>query len=124
MKKLIFLLSLILIVGCSTDSVERNNTAQLTPPNWIQGTYLLETGSNTINFGYTFTGDDIIVINISSQTSLKSTLVEGTSVNQVIQEDYYEVRLVYPNGTDALYEFQKVDDTHILNSGNVTLTKQ
>lgn len=125
MKKLIFLLSLVLLVGCSTDSIDsRESSASLNPPSWIIGTYLLENGGTTVNYGFTFTTNDIIIISLTSQNSLVSTFTEGTIVNEVVEDAYYEVRVMYPNGTDALYAFEKLNETQILSNSTTTLTKQ
>ncbi len=114
---------LILAIGflcssCSSsdDDNSGNNSSEINPPDWIQGTWLLEQPNP--NSGYRFTSDDFCLINLSQQTCFKESISQTnnsgatTNVNEEISDNSYSIEITL--GTQIVtYEFEKVSDTEI-----------
>lgn len=125
MKKIFGLILLIAlsISSCSSDDDNSgNNNSSINPPNWIQGTWLLE--NSTVNSGFKFTTDDLCLISLTTQTCNKETLelYDGTqiytNVEEEITNDYYSVEITISSSVNT-YQFEKVSNTKIkwLNTG-------
>lgn len=134
MKKIIGLIFAItfLFSSCSSsdDDNSGNNNSSINPPNWIQGTWLLENSS--VNSGFKFTTDDLCLISFTSQACNKETLELYdnteiyTNVSEEITNDYYSVEITVSSSVNS-YQFEKISDTEIkwLNSGsNAIYVKQ
>lgn len=117
MKKLFFTLSTILILfGCSSsdDSSNSNlNSASISPPSWIHGTWVLD-GST---YGYKFTSDDFILKTLSDlsfKESVNSTLSSGqtASTTETKTDSSYEISITILT-TTYNYHFVKISPTII-----------
>lgn len=111
MKK-ILLLSLLFIglISCSS-SDDGNKANQITPPSWIQGTWLLE--GSPVSSGYKFSSNDFCLIALTSATCHKDTLelYEGseitTNVTQEISDSNYSIEVTIGSSIQT-YNFEKV----------------
>ncbi|MDO4228581.1 MAG: hypothetical protein Q4C98_02090 [Capnocytophaga sp.] len=112
MRKILFLLITITtsIVSCSKDS-DNETSSSITPPSWIQGTWLGLDG----NVGYSFASDDFCQIVGSTNNCHKGHINSGaiTNVTQEISDSAYVLNLVYNNSTTFSFRFKKVSDTQI-----------
>jgi hypothetical protein len=120
MRKLIGILFLIafLFSSCSSsdDDNSGNNSYEINPPDWIQGTWLLEAPNPAS--GYRFSNDDFCLIVISQQTcfkeSISQTNISGatTNVNEETTDNSYSIEITL--GTQIVtYEFSKISSTEI-----------
>lgn len=107
-----------LCISCSSsdDDNSGNNGSEINPPNWIQGTWLLEEPNP--NSGYKFTNDDFCLINLTQQTCFKESINltnnsgGATNVNEEITDNSYSIEITL--GTQIVtYEFKKVSNTEI-----------
>lgn len=120
MRKIIGLILSItfLFSSCSSsdDDNSGNNGSGINPPDWIQGTWLLEEPNPTA--GYRFTNDDFCLIVISQQTCFKESISQTnnsgatTNVNEEITDNRYSIEITL--GTQIVtYEFSKISSTEI-----------
>ena len=112
MKKTLLLLSVISIFGCSGSDDSDNvlsDVATLNPPEWIQGTWLLDGDDN---HGFRFTTDDVCIISFSLSACNKAQLEQfaGTEIVTEVRERItaleYEVEITV-GGHTTEYEFEK-----------------
>lgn len=118
-KLLLFACTIAFTVACSSNddnsSNNSNNNANITPPAWIQGTWLME-GSQ--NFGYKFYSNDICQTQLTSDVCMKETinLYQGyqavTNVTQQISDTEYKC-IITISGQKVNYHFQKISATTI-----------
>lgn len=129
MKKLILLLSVLLIFACSSDSDSDNrptNGNPFNPPNWIQGVWMKQSADI---FGYEFRTDDICTIT-GSQATCNKAIIElyedvpsvQTNVYEEISNTRYYVVFSYLT-LENTYEFEKISENEISN-GQSIYTKQ
>lgn len=116
-KLFIAILFTVLIASCSSDSDNNSNSnIEISPPSWIQGTWL---ESIDPDIGWKFTSNDIISIIGGVEMSQKEQLELGAnngqdvSVNEDSSDNYYSVQLNYPAGNTVNYYFEKLSDTQI-----------
>lgn len=122
MKKLIFLsTAMIFTVSCAetvdSDSPQNNQTSsKITPPTWIQGTWIFE---DVASNGYKFKKDDVCqLISTGAETCMKEiiNIYEGTqiqtNVDQRISDTEYYCKVTY-SGASTIMHFQKVSDNKI-----------
>lgn len=116
-----FLLSFMLMLtlaGCSTDNTKREN---LNPPDWLLGKW--EYIQSDFSPTYTFSEHDIVsqvsVVHIESLneriTKAQDEYLDVT-VQEIISSEYYMV-IVNIAGDMEYYQFNSVDETHIINNG-------
>lgn len=117
----------IILISCSSDSDSNSNSSiQISPPSWIQATWL---ESVDPDIGWKFTSNDIISIIGGVEMSQKEQLELGAnngqdvSVNEDSSDDYYSVQLNYPAGNTVNYYFEKLSETQITLSSAI-YTKQ
>lgn len=106
MKKIILLASIaVLSLSCTSDSDSDNNSnnnsnSQITPPSWIQGTWLLEhEGTEQKLGGYRFISDNLCQVMVGNvgencfKESLEMSKSIGltTIVDQEISEGLYKI---------------------------------
>src|SRR5690606_11148889 len=115
MKKLLLLACTIAFtVGCSSNDDNSynnsNNNTNITPPAWIQGTWLME-GSQ--NFGYKFYSNDICQTQLTLDTCMKEyiNLYQGTqiitNVTQQISNTEYKCVVTVSSASNN-FHFQKI----------------
>jgi len=132
MKKTFKLLTLLLLVlsSCSSDDESNSNSnIQINPPNWIQGTWLIE-DSNTI--GFRFTSNDVIIIQSGAEISQRGQLEifsesgQDVSANDESTQNTYRLTSNFPAGQTTIYAFTKISDTEITwdTAGNSIFVKQ
>ena len=120
MRKLIGILFLMafLFSSCSSsdDDNSGNNSSEINPPDWIQGTWLLEAPNPAS--GYRFSNDDFCLIVISQQTCFKESISQTnnsgatTNVNEETTDNSYSIEITL--GTQIVtYEFSKISSTEI-----------
>lgn len=124
MKKLIYLLVVLGMFSCSTDDLTEDTNNKLNPPEWIQGTWLLNEAGSLFNIGFTFTEDDVIVYNVSLPTSLSDSIDEYTEVNESITDSEYYIVITYLDGTQLTYDFRYLNTNSIGYGTNTVLMKQ
>ena len=122
MRKRIFPLMIILpmiFANCSSDTVNPTNSQiQINPPNWIQGTWLLEE-SGLGEIGWRFASNDFIIIQagneISQRGQLEVFLESGQDVyaSDESTETTYKITSKFLAGQTTVYSFTKVSDTEI-----------
>ena len=118
MKKIIFLaLAISTLFGCSSDSSSSNNigspsnqTIQINPPSWIQGTWLQKTASLTS--GFRFTSNDVVIIQAGTEQSLRGQIAL-VSASEESTQNTYKVTSNFPSGQSVIYSFTKISDTEI-----------
>jgi len=119
MKKIILNFFLILLFsGCSSpiDDSNPKNASSINPPNWVQGTWLLE--DSNLTSGYRFTNDDFCSVLLSGQNCFKESirLINNsgaiTNVKEVITDNSYSIEITL--GSQVItYNFKKVSLTQI-----------
>jgi hypothetical protein len=128
MKKL-FLLSVLFIFACSSDSDSDNrptNGNSFNPPNWIQGVWKEQPADY---FSYEFRADDICNI-LGNQASCFKAIIElyedvpnvQTNIYEEISNTRYYVVFSYLT-VENTYEFEKISENEISN-GQFIYTKQ
>jgi hypothetical protein len=119
MKKILgfILLLTILFTSCSSnDDDSRMSNFEINPPDWIQGTWMLEEENQAS--GYKFVNDDFCIISILQQTCHKELLSQSnssgvlTSVNEEITENSYLIEITL-GGQIFTYEFIKISSNQI-----------
>lgn len=134
MKKLFALLTILLLVlsSCSSDdNGTSSSNIKINPPNWIQGSWLLE-DSEIDGYGFRFTSNDILIlqpgIEISQREQLETFSASGqdVSANDESTDNSYKVTLNFPAGQTAIYSFTKISNTTIRwnQGGGINYTKQ
>ncbi|MCK0114966.1 hypothetical protein [Gelidibacter sp. F63206] len=131
MKNIFILFLTIAFFSCSSnDDNSSNDNNLINPPNWIQGTWLLET--SPITSGFRFTSNDFCLISSTSEICNKETLklYQGsqviTNVKEKISSGNYELSITIGSSIQT-YRFEKVSSTEIrwLDIGvNAIYTKQ
>lgn len=137
MKKIILLASIaVLSLSCTSDSDSDNNSnnnsnSQITPPNWILGTWLIEhEGTEQKLGGYRFTSDNLCIVHIGNigEICFKETIQlsqpsHGKAiVNQQITDTQYKISIQIGPSIQN-FNFQKISETEIKN-GSTIYTKQ
>ena len=115
--KLIYILIIALIsVSCSSDDdSDETSTNSINPPEWIQGTWLIELDEGIFGPGFRFTQDDFCTIN-SQQTNCWKGIVElnqGNTIEETIEAEDYIITLNSLNVTSTTFHFRKYSDTEI-----------
>jgi len=119
MKKAFTLLTILLLVlsSCSSDDESNSNSdIQINPPNWIQGTWLIE---NSTTIGFRFTSNDVIVIQSGVEISQRGQLElfsesgQGVSASEESTQNTYRLTSNFPAGQTTIYAFTKISDTEI-----------
>lgn len=120
MKKSILIYILIIAlssISCSSDDDSNNtNSNSINPPEWIQGTWLIQNGNSTGQSGYKFTTDDFILISLNFESSFKDQVVTASSagatsiVNEIINEDEYKITITLTSQTINYFFERKTDN--------------
>lgn len=127
MKNVLFILSLFLLFSCSgaDDNSSVSNTVQFHAPDWIHGTWLLDTEFTEL--GYSFSDDDFCLVSLSTNICYKESINQFLNVGgdagineEIISDNRYKFSFTY-GGTTTNYDFRKVSNTTISTvSGNIT----
>src|SRR5690606_27525829 len=90
MKKLLLMASLLVLSVSCADIVDaeiptnnsNNNSSKITPPAWIQGTWVEKEAFDEIGYkiGFIFKSDDICMLNTSHEACWKETIDHTNSV--------------------------------------------
>lgn len=130
MRKLLFVLSLVILFSCSSSSDDDNSSNLFNPPSWIQGTW-----KDGLSLGYRFSSNDFCLLASSLETCHRQTLEHfqksGASVNvdEDISENEYKFSYTI-QGQTSYYHFKKITNTKIelvnpvQGQPNTALTKQ
>jgi hypothetical protein len=111
----IFIIALLSISCSSDDDSSNSNTNSINPPQWIQGTWLIELDEGIFGPGFRFTQDDFCTIN-GQQTNCWKGLVElnqGTTIEETIEGENYIITLNSLNVTSTTIHFRKYSETEI-----------
>ena len=115
----VLLIVFFVLIGCSSnDGNFSDSQIQINPPNWIQGTWLLE-GSLVGDSGWRFTSDDIIIVQscyeISQRDQLETFSKSGqdVSVNEESTDSTYTLISNLPAGHTIVYSFARITDSKI-----------
>lgn len=137
MKKLLLMASLLVLSVSCADIVDAEiptnnstNNSKITPPAWIQGTWVdKETYDLTgYKMGYIFRTDDVCMLNVSHETCWKESIdlhnntpnAPKATVNQNISDTEYKCSITLASQT-IHYNFQKVSSNTIKNIDNGTI---
>ncbi|MBL7471407.1 hypothetical protein [Robertkochia sediminum] len=113
----IFVLTL---VSCSKDDDASGGDVGIRPPEWIQGTWLVEDTFGGPDQGFRFTSDDVISLQPTLEYSLKEAgefyvnAGEEVSVENTSTETFYEMKMNIPGGQTVVYSFELVRDNVII----------
>ncbi|MBI6121179.1 hypothetical protein [Salegentibacter maritimus] len=118
MRKIIYLFLFPLIVlSCSSDNDEIN-ASSINPPEWIQGTWLVQ-GSTTGDNGVRFTSNDLILIQVFTETSQRELIENSRELGQEIEvienisEEHYSLHLDFNNAPTVNLRFSKLSSSEI-----------
>lgn len=134
MKKiLLFVSAVILSASCSSDDNEINNSSnsKITPPEWIQGTWLQD---NSYKLGYKFTTNDFCQILPTTEYCWKS-VVELTnsvtpsdnnksSISQESSATVYSITLNIYGAQKTILSFRKKSNNEIIWSNAPGFTEE
>lgn len=134
MRKLLLMSSAVVFtISCSSSDDSSNNSSKITPPAWIQGTWIsMEIYNDTgYKVGYKFTNDDLCTLNVSIENCWKKLVDDSNTINypypinveQKISDVEYRCSITHASQTNH-YQFKKISSTtiEILNDGTI-LTK-
>ncbi len=138
MKKIFFiLLSVSLVLSCSSDDDESSSPSSfINPPDWILGTWQdMSDPEWARSGGFQFTNDNLIDLNTDGDVviNLKEGLQDGIdndviSVNEDISSTDYLLEVISSGVVTSSYEFSKNSDNSITyklsTTIDVELTKQ
>jgi hypothetical protein len=139
MKKILLISLTICLLSCSSGSDDNssNSSYQITPPSWIQGTWLqtITTDPLITNPVFRFKPNDFCSISSGLETcqaqSIQQAAQSGASTNveQIINDNEYQLSMTI-QGQTSTFRFIKISNTKIEyvnpTSGlpNLPLTKQ
>jgi major membrane immunogen (membrane-anchored lipoprotein) len=140
MKKIIFLFAISMLLACSKsdeNKVDTINQNKITPPVWIQGTWLnvFSTNPFTATPFCKFTNSDFCVISSSLENCIAQSIQQAsqagasTNVQQTITDNNYKLTYTI-QGQTSTYQFIKISNTKIeyvnptVGLPNLSLTKQ
>lgn len=122
MKKLLFVITALLLFSCSSsDESSNNSNNSLNPPAWIQGTWIgyADSGSGGVGIntgiGFKFTKDDWCSV-VGSVTSCWKYIIENsqgqvTTEEEITNTDY--IVKIKTGGTINTYHYRKHSATEI-----------
>lgn len=134
MKKLLLMASAVVFtLSCSSsddnsDNGSNNNNSKITPPTWIQGTWVDKETYDEVGYkiGFTFKSNDICMINVAQETCWKEIIDQSNStpnypypvnVEQKISDIEYKCSITHASQT-IHYNFQRVSSNTIKNIDN------
>jgi len=112
MKKILFVLSLFLLLSCSSSSDDNNSSNLFNPPAWIQGSWSNEIAS------FIFKKNDFCTRVSNLESCLNDNLLaakkSGVSVNvdEEISENEYKFSYTI-QGQTSYYHFKKITNAEI-----------
>lgn len=112
MRKLLFVLSLVILFSCSSSSDDDNSSNLFNPPSWILGTWSNEIAS------FVFKKNDFCTRVSNLESCLNDNLLAakktGVSVNvdEEISENEYKFSYTI-QGQTSYYHFKKITNTKI-----------
>jgi hypothetical protein len=119
MKNLLYVLTALLIFSCSSsDDSSSASSSAISPPSWIQGRWIMEGVSNSVEAGYNFSKNDFCLIVFNTQTCFKESnnlLSSGggyIKVEEVVNENEYKISITQISSTFT-YHFKKITPTKI-----------
>ena len=122
MKKILLISLTFLFLSCSSSSDDNSNNSsnQITPPSWIQGTWLqtMSTDPLITNPVFRFKSNDFCVISSSLEIcqaqSIQQAAQSGASTNveQTINDNEYRLSMTI-QGRTTTYRFIKISNTKI-----------
>lgn len=117
MKKILLFTLLLCFISCSSSDEGINNQSSISPPDWIQGTWLLDGTASEL--GFKFTSNDFCVIVLSNLESCFNEQLDQTSnaggttnVSETITDNNYTIEITLISQT-VTYQFEKVSSTQI-----------
>lgn len=114
MKKLVYLITTILLFGCSSsDDSSSSSKNSINPPAWIQGKWAM--GSGEEQSGYEFRSNDWCSFMTGISTCWKSAVDKSNgqaTVEETITDSTYTMRLTV-GGITQTYTFIKMSATKI-----------
>lgn len=121
MKKLLTLISAILIVSCSSGSDDNNSSSSNSnfhPPTWIQGTWGIKAdGTTSKNPMYKFTTNNLCQLSQVTSTCWKESIEQAPSIysgSDVSTNSTYEANFIQSQGaTTITLKFKKISATKI-----------
>lgn len=134
MKKLLLMTGAVFIVfSCSSSDDNssdnnNNNSAKITPPTWIQGTWVDKETYDEVGYkiGFIFKKNDICIINIANETCWKEVIDQSNNtpnypypvnVEQKTSDIEYKCSITHASQT-VYYNFEKVSSNTIKNIDN------
>lgn len=122
MKKILLISLTFLFLSCSSSSDDNasNSSNQITPPSWIQGTWLqtMSTDPLITQPVFRFKPDDFCVISSSIEICQAQSILQAaqsgasTNVEQTINDNEYRLSMTI-QGQTTTYRFIKISNTKI-----------
>ena len=120
----------LIAMSCSSDNDEIKESG-INPPEWIQGTWLVE-GSTTGDNGVRFTPNDLILIQVFNEISQRQLieqsryLGEEVKIIENISEENYVLHIDFQQSQTVKLEFTKLTSDKITwnQAANSILVKQ
>lgn len=122
MKKILLISLTFLFLSCSSSSDDNSNNSsnQITPPSWIQGTWLQTTSTDPLITDpfCRFKSNDFCFILSSSEICQAQNIQQAaqsgasTNVEQIINDNEYELSMTI-QGLTTTYRFIKISNTKI-----------
>jgi hypothetical protein len=121
MKKSLFIFTALLLFSCSSSSDDKNSSkSDFNPPDWIQGTWILEDGTSSNSMGFKFSSNDfctsVLTIEQCQQPQIDLIRKGGqtATVEETISNSTYIVKTIYYGGMQSVtYSFKKISSTKI-----------
>jgi len=95
-----------------TTSNQTTQSEKLSPPNWIQGTWMDRTTEPLIPTGWLFTSDDMYTIIGENSVSVTATLGSDDTITETKTDNTYEFTIHHKNSTET-FKFKKINSTQI-----------
>ncbi|MXO06171.1 hypothetical protein [Flavobacterium sp. HBTb2-11-1] len=134
MRKITCILAVFFVlISCSSTEDSQTAQNQISPPSWIQGTWMQTSGNASSGIGYKFSSDNICSILLTTQNCYKEMMETykntgaKTSTSESVKTDTEYKFSLTVQGTTTELHFKKVDSKTIyLVAGNINtpLTKQ
>ncbi|MFV8345952.1 hypothetical protein [Flavobacterium sp. ZB4P13] len=122
MKKLLFAFTAFLLFSCSNsddDNGSNSSNSDFHPPAWIQGTWIQEGSTASINNGFSFSSSDLCTLLLTTEQCQKGLIDlirksgQAVTVNETITSTSYTAKITYYGGQSVTYSFRKLSNTSI-----------
>lgn len=114
MKRTLYLLMFLAVLGCSKSDDDNPADAgkNISPPDWIIGTWFLEDGPNV---GYSFRSDNFCLATATQKSCFKELVKtnKDAEITESKSEDSYKIDITLTSALSYNYEFKKLSPTKL-----------